>query len=1300
MPPPSAGAVGISYPNGSHTKYRRTKQLSSAVGDGILEPPSKPMERFGADSFGGRFTVLRRLGGGGMGIVYEAIDHRRNMRVALKSMRYADAGAIYQFKNEFRALADVTHPNLVVLHELLSHGEQVFFTMELVEGLDFLAYVRAGTESRDDAPTRPATPVGEEETLPTSAGARPAAPGCDYDRLRASLEQLARGISALHTAGKLHRDIKPSNVMVSNGRVVLLDFGLVTDVAREAVSQTGDRHIAGTADYMAPEQASASPLGKPADWYSVGVVIYEALTGRLPFSGPPLKVMVDKQQHEPPPPSQLVDGIPSDLEQLCIDLLRRTPDDRPGGREVMERLGARGELPPESHRSQASTAAPFFGRDPHLAALAGALSATERGRAVVMRVRGESGMGKTLLLRRFFEGLAERDVVSLSGRCYERESVPFKALDGVIDALSRHLRRLPRPEAEALMPRDAPALARIFPALTRVDAVAAAPGRAQPAPDPQVQQRRAFQALRELCGRIADRHPLVAWVDDLQWGDLDSAALLGELLRAPDPPPILLLLSYPRESADTEAFFEKMLGRAREHASAVEVRELEVGPLTAAEAELLALALLGPDDAQSRRLAATIAAESAGSPLFVDELVRHVHAGLHPANQAALRLEDVLLARIGGLPGDARRLLEIIAVAGRPIRRDAATLAGELFGELAGTALALLRTNRLTRTRRGPDLEEIEIYHERIRAIVLAQLSAADLAERHRQIALALGAARQADPEPLIVHYQGAGDLAKAGEAAAAAGDNATHALAFDKAADLYHLALELSKLDADEQRKLRWKLGDALANAGRGAAAAREYAAAAAGAREGDALELQRRAAEQLIRSGHIDEGLAMFRAVLTAIGATMPSTRARTLLSLLYRRARVRLRGLSFRERDTSQIAAKDLIRIDIFVSIALSLAFVDTFLGADFQARGLLLALDTGEPFRVARAIAAEAGFSATPGRPTHKRTDDLLAKARDMAARLRRPQATGLSMSATGMAAMLRGSWREGLEELDRAAEVYQNQCTGVFWELHMVQLYGLTCLVYLGEIKELSRRLPPLLQAAAARGDRYADTTLRTAPCHLADLARGDPAGARRSVEQGIAQWPRGQFLLQHHWTMLALGQIDLYEDRPDAAMRRIEEQWPALSRSLLLEVQIVRGEALHVRARAALALAQAGERKAALARRADRDGARLERIEADWTRPVGALVRAGAAALRGDERAAIDRLRAAVRDFDAAGMRLYAAAARRRHGELLGGVEGRALVAAADQFMMDQGIQDPGRMAQAIAPGFAARRELPAPGSP
>src|SRR5262249_6854363 len=141
------------------------------------------------------------------------------------------------------------------------------------------------------------------------------------------------------------------------------------------------------------------------------------------------------------------------------------------------------------------------------------------------------------------------DVLILQSRCHPQEAIPFKAVDGVVDQLSRFLVRQSRPAVEAMMPRDVGALARVFRVLARVPAIAAMT-RAPVEGEPHEIRRRAYVALRELFARVSDRLGVVVWIDDLQWGDLDSVGILREIQRPPDSPRLLLVLSYRSEDRE------------------------------------------------------------------------------------------------------------------------------------------------------------------------------------------------------------------------------------------------------------------------------------------------------------------------------------------------------------------------------------------------------------------------------------------------------------------------------------------------------------------------------------------------------------------------------------------------------------------------------------------------------------------------------------------------------------------------------------------------------------------------------
>lgn len=252
----------------------------------------------------GRFAVRHVLGEYNHGNTYLCHDQHSGDIVAVKRMRDESPEVLGQFMRELSFLTHVKHRNLVQLRELLRVKEGWFLVMDWVDGQDFLSYVR---------------PKGK----------------LNEERLRGCLGQLIEGLRVLHAVGTLHRNIKPGNVLVTRtGRTVVLDFDLATR-APESMAYK----MVGTAAYMSPEQAAGEELQPASDLYAVGVMVYQALTGKLPVEGSDLRVILDKQKDRTLSPILEDPAVPTDLDILCTAMLRRDPGARPKAEVVLQMLG-------------------------------------------------------------------------------------------------------------------------------------------------------------------------------------------------------------------------------------------------------------------------------------------------------------------------------------------------------------------------------------------------------------------------------------------------------------------------------------------------------------------------------------------------------------------------------------------------------------------------------------------------------------------------------------------------------------------------------------------------------------------------------------------------------------------------------------------------------------------------------------------------------------------------------------------------------------------------------------------------
>jgi hypothetical protein len=1214
---------------------------------------------------GGRLQITRNIGEGGMGAVYEAFDAERRTPVALKTILEPDAVGIYGLKNEFRALADVRHPNLVSLHELFYDSDQWFFTMDLVEGEPFDLWVRPHDR-------------------------------LDEGRLRASLAQLGAAVKVIHRAGKLHRDLKPSNVLVTPaGRVIVLDFGLVADPQLGGLGQTGSgAMLVGTPAYMAPEQAAGGRASEASDFYALGVMLYEALAGQLPYAGTAGEVLAAKQWGDPRP--LLAEEGPRDLRELTLRLLARDRAARPS---VLV-LGSDVSAPP----SEAPVSPPrlpvqktLLAREAELEALRQAYRGTIGGRACVVVVEGESGIGKTALCQTFLDEMRlERRAVVLSGRCYERESVPFKAFDPLIDELMRYLRSLAPAHAAALMPRDVFALAKLFPVLGRVAVIAEAPVRSGLAPNEL--RRRAFAALGELLARIRDRQPLVAYIDDLQWMDADSAALLRHLLISREPIPALLIVSHRTDDANRNPLLQGVLAAAISN-RLLGFERVPLGPLPVERTEELASGWLGAA-AQEPALVHAIAKESRGSPFFALELARFARGAPGEAH-AVLSLSSVVSARLAGLSGAARELLEALALAGRPMPLELMLdISAANHGDLDD-----LRAAQFVRGSESGGHRLIDCYHDRIRENIGAGLSAARTRVLYGALARALAAHPKADPELVSRCLEGAGDAEAAARYATVAADDALAAMAFEHAAACFRRALSLGTASAESRLSLYTRLGVALENAGRGLEAAEAYQQAALLTEGETSADLRRRAAEQLLATGHVAEGTLLFERVCQELGLSWPRTTASAFVSLLWTRSRLRLRAL---DRDPASRAGHDSrapasagasastrLRLETARSIVTGFIGYMPVHAASVASRYLLMALETDDLSHRVLSLGFN-GYVHTLVAPSSERAATLLAHMNALAERDASPELVGFAALMNGAVAYHKNEFRSSRAHL-RNAVLNLRACATVEWELDCANIYDQMSAYGCGDYADLARTTPALVEEARRRGRVWAYTMLSGFAGAPAWLGPDDPHGYRAQIDEVKLYWRRSKAPLWPDYVLL-MGEtmLAVYVGDPRAAFELLAAEHAVYSRSQLTRGSGIgaAGYAFH-RARAAAATLRNDRAISPALRRAvvttlEESTVTLRAHGINRSLGMAQTIEAVLALDRGDVSASRAALTRAVEFFDSGDTVLLAASARHRLGELTGGERGDALMRTAADQIRAEGVKNLEAMIELHCPGCRA----------
>ncbi len=1152
-----------------------------------IAPAQAPIEFVGNE----RFRIERPLGQGTFGTVFEVFDTQSQSTVALKVLRRPKPEWVARFKREFRALVDVSHPNVVRLHDLLKDDPHWFLTMDLVKGVPLLDGLRVRPELIEDA----------------------------FDQLRA-------GVEALHAAGVVHCDLKPSNVLLTaEGQVVILDFGLAERIGEGAAFEGG------TLLFMAPEQLRGEQVGFGADWYAVGLMLFQALAGEPPFpAGTRDELTRVRSTGRGRNLSDLAPSAPPQLVRWCIGLLAPKPSDR-----FMD----------------ATESEAFVGRTAELDHIERAFVAAQ-GRPTVVILSGASGIGKSALAAQY---VATRNThgLSLTARCFEQEAVPFKAVDGALDDLTRFLARLPEEELTQLLEGvELAALSAMVPQARRLLGMAAVSVHDDSSNRTEV-RRASFAALRALLDRLARRGPLLLSIDDLQWGDFDSVALLTEILR--DVPLRLLITRRDGSAACVEALLKTL--RERHERGELALLELAVGPLSAADAEA-AVRANWAEAAQEQ--VSQVARESGGMPFF-----------FRPLRQGTNRdtLDQIVFDRVGPLPAAARELLEVLSLSGRPLPSAMArTCAGS--GAAHASAVALLRSERLTRSHGG----QLEPYHDKIRDVVVARLSPERRRSQHLRLAQVLSGLPE--EEGLVAwHFHQGGDEEQASLFSERAASSAERALAFEIAATHYQKAAQWGPQESSRSARLREGRARALANAGFGASAGELYFALADEVPE-RSLDLRLAGVDQLLVSGVVEAGLAGARRLAHQVNLDWPATAGRALIQSSLTLLRLWLAHSLGWPRRAPRADADHVAKANVAATIFRGLLPIAPAHGSFFAVTELRLALEQNDQRRISLALARVGAGLLGPGPQRMARIGERMVRHAQRLSDQGDPQLRGAIEVAFGACAFWDGTWSAALERCDRGLGLLRQADGSVTHERNVAAVMCIRSLEELGKWREAGERNEELSRVAACRGDLYALVTASLNAASAA-LTAGQPAVARRRVDEALGRWPGGLESLQHVYGLRVTLHALALEGQASEAWVRLESVWKEIGRGFHLSARPGRVDLFLTRGRLALA---AGQLRAV----PECIDALIGVGRAD-ARAHAALLAAGLASQHGNRFRMKERLGEASARYVAAGMQASAQVVEYWRCRTDG-----ALGSGHLDHLQEQGCRAPAAWAEFYAPGLGS----------
>ncbi len=736
-----------------------------------------------------RYRLDARVGGGGMGIVYRGQDLLLDRTVAVKVFHQTGMGleARERLLREAQAAAQLNHPNIVSVYDAGQADDRSYIVMEYVQGESL--YIRR--------------PRSLEEILSVAC-------------------QICAALEHAHRHGIVHRDLKPENVLITNdGTAKLTDFGLARSVASRV---TTEGTIIGTLFYLAPETARGDRPDGRADLYALGVMLYDLVTGQLPFTAEDPLALISQHLYSPVvPPRAIKPSIPAALDSLIVRLLSKQPQDRPSSAVEVSRtlslLDPKRATPAEEPALlERLVRGRLVGRERELTELTGHWQHAMVGEGHVLLISGEPGIGKTRLARELVTLCQVMRGQALVGECYAEGGGPY----GPIVHLLRDTLAQPGGVAAELPEYVLTGLSALFPELRSQYNLP--PGLPL---DPGAEQQRLFDSVVALCSALAARAPLLLLVDDIHWADSGTLFLLRHLARRAREQRILLVLTYREVELDQSCCVQDVLmDLNRERLAA----RLKLGRLNRKETGEMLATMLAPGGEIEDALVEAIYAETEGNPFFTEEVCKALieegqlcheegrwkRQGTGPIEiPQSVRL--TVQARLSKLQPETQEVLRLASVLGREFEFE--TLAGaseageeELIEALEEAERAQL-VEEETRGKRGALV--FRFAHALIPTALRESIGRLRRQRLHRRALAALEQQHPDDWETLAYHAEEAGDAERARTYYQQAGDRALELYANQEAERHYRTALdtisEPDKLPAGQQAHLLSELGEAL---------------------------------------------------------------------------------------------------------------------------------------------------------------------------------------------------------------------------------------------------------------------------------------------------------------------------------------------------------------------------------------------------------------------------------------------------------------------------------------------------------